>query len=194
MTHASSLRDALRLLNARSFDAVLLDLFLPDALELAALAPIVRGAPDTPVVVLTSYDDEILAARAMRYGAHDYVVKDQLVYRTLPRIVRLAVTRAGVQRRLFEARAGLSVATLGASLSHDLNNALARGLYAAYEPLEAYDEACRVPPEDCPPWLRDAHNRYHRKRLAPSEGDDPSWAPPAAAAERAREPASSSGD
>src|SRR5512143_3673131 len=60
VTHSALLSEALRELGERDFDAVLLDLPLPDARELDAPLAIRKAAPDVPIVVLTGNDDERL--------------------------------------------------------------------------------------------------------------------------------------
>ena len=54
------------------------------------------------VVVLTGRDDEDLAARALRDGAEDYLVKNQSDPAQLRRAVRYAVERAQAAERLRE--------------------------------------------------------------------------------------------
>lgn len=71
----SYLREALELLKEEAFDAVLLDLTLPDATGLDGLEEVLRVSPSTPVVVLSGLDDVELAAAAVRVGAQDYVPK-----------------------------------------------------------------------------------------------------------------------
>ena len=57
-------------LHFRSPDCILLDLALPDADGLDALAEIRQVAPEAPIVVLTASDDESLAIKAARSAPH----------------------------------------------------------------------------------------------------------------------------
>jgi DNA-binding NarL/FixJ family response regulator len=125
VTHARTLAEALKHLRRRDHQAIVLELALPDAVRLDALRPIVRAAPSVPVVVLTAYEDELMAAAAIGFGAHDYLVKQQLVYLSLPRVVRHAVARNQLTRRLADSQGAVSISALGASLTHEINNALA---------------------------------------------------------------------
>src|SRR6266853_6419627 len=66
LTHAPKLEDAVRALGEKRFDAVLLDLGLPDARGLEALVPVNTLAPELPIIVLTGNGDEDNAMRAVK--------------------------------------------------------------------------------------------------------------------------------
>src|SRR5437867_4915572 len=59
LTHARRLDEAIRVLRGQTFDAVLLDLGLPDARGLQALGLLEQAAPDVPIVVLSGDRDEM---------------------------------------------------------------------------------------------------------------------------------------
>src|SRR5688500_5946145 len=71
--HVSSLDEALGRLSENEYDAVLLDLSLPDSSGLHTIDALHDAFPDVPVVVLTAYDDETLSSRAVQHGAQVYV-------------------------------------------------------------------------------------------------------------------------
>jgi DNA-binding response OmpR family regulator len=87
------LAKGLEMLELDRFDAVLLDLSLPDSRGFSTFEQLRRHAPRVPVVVITGLDDEGLALRAVRDGAQDYVVKGTLKSSTILRIVRFAIER-----------------------------------------------------------------------------------------------------
>ena len=58
--------------------AVFLSLSLPDGRGPAALLKVVSVAPDMPVVVLGSLDDEDTCQTALSQGAHDYLLEGHL--------------------------------------------------------------------------------------------------------------------
>ena len=60
------LAKGLEMLKRERFDAVLLDLSLPDSRGFWTFEQLRRCAPNVPVVVLTGLDDEGLALRAVR--------------------------------------------------------------------------------------------------------------------------------
>jgi Flp pilus assembly CpaE family ATPase len=90
---ADRLAKGLEMLERERFDAVLLDLSLPDSRRFATFEQLRRCAPRVPVVILTGLDDEGLALRAVREGAQDYVVKGALKSSTILRIIRFAIER-----------------------------------------------------------------------------------------------------
>src|SRR5512138_196555 len=75
---AERLADALNYLSERPFDAILLDLNLPDSYGLATLIKIRSVAPHVPVIVVSGLADEEMAIHALREGAYTYLVKGQM--------------------------------------------------------------------------------------------------------------------
>ncbi|PKV81819.1 response regulator transcription factor [Nocardia fluminea] len=84
-------RGADLLIAHRDFDAVLLDLGLPDADGLQVLRQL-REVSTIPVLILTARSDERSIVRGLRGGADDYVVKP-------PRIAELMARLETVLRR-----------------------------------------------------------------------------------------------
>jgi len=74
-------------------DCVLLDLGLPDAVGLDALARVRAAAPAIAVIVLTGLDDEAAGVAAVNAGAQDYLVKGHVDAGLLSRAVRYAIGR-----------------------------------------------------------------------------------------------------
>ncbi|MEX0714421.1 MAG: response regulator [Pirellulales bacterium] len=74
-------------------DIVLSDLNLPDSRGLETFATIHRGAPQVPVVLLTSQNDEALAIKAVEGGAQDYLIKNRVNGNAVNRIIRYALAR-----------------------------------------------------------------------------------------------------
>jgi two-component system response regulator PilR (NtrC family) len=88
-------KEALAVLNARTFDVVITDLRMPDVDGLAILAEAKRLHPDTEVVVVTAFSTTETAIAAMKAGAHDYLTKPFKIDE-----VGLVVSRAMEKRRL----------------------------------------------------------------------------------------------
>ena len=93
VTHAMRLHEAVDHLRTEGFNAVLLDLTLPDSNGLETFVRARREAPNAPIVVLTGLADEELAARAVREGAQDYLIKGQVDGPLLFQSIRYAVER-----------------------------------------------------------------------------------------------------
>ena len=64
-------------LASEEFDVALVDLSLPDAAGIEVVVRLHASFPALPLVVVTGLDDELTAARAVREGAQDYLVKGQ---------------------------------------------------------------------------------------------------------------------
>jgi len=90
---ADTLADGLRQISAGGVDIVLMYLHLPDTGGLHAVETILQSFPEIPLIVLGDKEDAELALRAVRAGAHDYLVKGRLSRAALLRCVRHAVER-----------------------------------------------------------------------------------------------------
>src|SRR6185312_16452658 len=74
ITRCRTLEQALGYLGP-GVDCVLLDLGLPDASGIDAVARLRSQMPAVPLIVLTGLDDEAAGAAALQAGAQDYLVK-----------------------------------------------------------------------------------------------------------------------
>jgi signal transduction histidine kinase len=104
--HAERLAASLSCLAARRFDAILLDLNLPDSNGLDTLARVQALAPELPVVILADLSAEPLAMLAVQNGAQDYVLKGSYDGGTIHRSLRTAVERKRLMTELNERIAG----------------------------------------------------------------------------------------
>ena len=98
--HVRSMAEGLKIITARDFQVAVMDLSLPDSQNLDSLEKLRSQAPDVPVVVLTSLDDEELAVKAVEKGAQDYILKNELVGNILARSLRYAIERDRLHREL----------------------------------------------------------------------------------------------
>ena len=95
-----TLAAALSLLDRHSFNAILLDLDLPDSAGLAGIGRILARAPGVAIVVLTASESAELAVAAVQHGAQDYLVKSETDRKSLLRALRYAIERAATQAEL----------------------------------------------------------------------------------------------
>ena len=72
---ASCLSDAHKALLSQRFDAVLLDLNLPDGSGLEWIIEFRENYPDIPIIVITGFGDVPIAVDAMRRGADNFLTK-----------------------------------------------------------------------------------------------------------------------
>lgn len=98
---AQGLNEGIARVGSGNFDAVLLDLFLPESSGLDTLYRFRAACPTMPVLVLTGADSEELAIEAVRAGAQDYLLKWNFPPDSLIRAVRYALERQ--RRRELEA-------------------------------------------------------------------------------------------
>lgn len=89
---------ALAQLATTSFDAVLLDLSLPDAQGLTVFEQVFKSAPGALILVLGRSGDEALVGEAIKRGAHDYFAKEPIDTGCLLRIWRNVVARRAGQQ------------------------------------------------------------------------------------------------
>jgi len=100
LTHVSTLLDAKNILIEKSFNLVLLDLSLPDAMGIDTVVEINAVTPYTAVVVMTGIYDGLLAANAISAGAQDFLVKGDADSTVLERTIINAMQREEVHKNL----------------------------------------------------------------------------------------------
>ncbi len=120
-----------------AIDAVLVDLFLPDSQGIETFDRLYNAAPDIPMLVLSTPQDEETAKLAVQRGAQDYLLKNRLDSYILPKELRSMIERAANAEALFEEkeRAQVTLDSIGdAVISTDAHghvtyiNAVAEGL------------------------------------------------------------------
>ncbi len=93
VTHVRRLETALQKMEESEFEAILLDLKLPDADGLEGLKQIRKVNRGVPVIVLTVREEEPIAMEALKLGAGDYLGKSQLNSAMLTRVLRYTIER-----------------------------------------------------------------------------------------------------
>jgi signal transduction histidine kinase/DNA-binding NarL/FixJ family response regulator len=99
LVHASLVSSALEQLNRENFEAILLDLSLPDGQGFGVLRRLLDVAPSIPVLVLTGLKDEQMALNALSAGAQDYLVKGSHDGDFISRAIRYAIQRKELLER-----------------------------------------------------------------------------------------------
>jgi two-component system cell cycle sensor histidine kinase/response regulator CckA len=108
---SQSAEEVLKICREHPPDCLLLDLRMPELDGLGFLDRLIRErGVDFPIVVLTAYGDEGFAARALRLGAQDYLLKDQTSPELLRRAIEHARERFRIGRELALSNARLSEA------------------------------------------------------------------------------------
>ncbi len=98
--HVDSLAEALRRLSRQRFDAVLLDLSLPDAKGMDTVTHVLGTSPGVPIVVLSGWGDDDVGVQAVQKGAQDFLVKGMVNGALISRAVRFAIERKRAEERL----------------------------------------------------------------------------------------------
>ncbi|WP_297449638.1 EAL domain-containing protein [Ferrovum sp.] len=105
LVHCESLNGALMVIEESRvsfpFDAILLDLSLPDSQGVETFHRIHEVAPDVPIVILTALNDKTVASRLASLGAQDYLVKGfveaDLMIRSLHYAIERKKTEVGLK-------------------------------------------------------------------------------------------------
>jgi CheY-like chemotaxis protein len=88
-----TLADAIERLKKNDIDVVLLDLSLPDSSGLDTVRTLITRYPNVVIIVLTGLQDEQVALQAVRYGAQDYIEKNQITSTLLNRSISYSIER-----------------------------------------------------------------------------------------------------
>lgn len=73
---ASTGREAIEVFRSKRPDVTLMDLQMPDLNGIDAIVTIRREQPQARIIVLTTYEGDVLARRALKAGATGYILKD----------------------------------------------------------------------------------------------------------------------
>ncbi|MBI3651160.1 MAG: response regulator [Acidobacteria bacterium] len=93
LMHRNCLDQGLRQMDENGIDVILLDLSLPDSDGLGTLYKMNAHAPETPIIILSGFKEEIVAIKAVEEGAQDYLVKGQINSSLLGRAIQYAIER-----------------------------------------------------------------------------------------------------
>lgn len=127
LENVTSLAAAIDRLEQVKFDALLVDLSLPDVQGLETVQR-TQGL-GSPVVVMTGQGDEATALAAMQAGAQDYLVKGKASGMDIRRALHYAVERSRLSRELSAARERA-----------ELLSALSKSLQGARSPLDMFTQ------------------------------------------------------
>jgi signal transduction histidine kinase len=95
---ARTLTEGLSALESEVVDVVLADLHLPDSSGMETVERLLDAASGVPVVVLTGVEDDVVGTEAVRRGAQDYLVKQEVRGGILGRVLRYALERSASEK------------------------------------------------------------------------------------------------
>lgn len=93
LVRSVTLTDGLDQMSQNAFDAVLLDLRLPDSDIDQTLSRTIKQSANIPIIVLSSIEDRSLARRIVHEGAQDYLCKSDLSNELLIRTIYYSIER-----------------------------------------------------------------------------------------------------
>jgi len=83
----------MEMLAQNSFDVILLDLILPDSYGMRTFEQVYEKYSGIPIVILSGLTDELLALDAVRKGAQDYLMKNEIIPALVKRVINYAIER-----------------------------------------------------------------------------------------------------
>ncbi|HEX3012976.1 MAG TPA: response regulator [Methanobacterium sp.] len=107
LKHVDRLKAGFGSLFNDSFDVLLLDLNLPDSWGFDTFIRTYDQAPELPIVIMSGFDDEDIAVKAVREGAQDYLIKGQIDGRLLARSISYAIERKETEKELMKSQKDL---------------------------------------------------------------------------------------
>jgi PAS domain S-box-containing protein len=93
ITHAVTFNAATKTLKTNQFDAILLDLSLPDKNGAPLIREIMEMSNDAPVIVLTGFVDFSFGVKSLSMGVADYLLKEDLSSMSLYKSVVYCIER-----------------------------------------------------------------------------------------------------
>jgi len=99
---STKLRDGLNKLKSQTFDAILLDLSLPDSWGIETLIETLKKTQNIPIIVLTGEDNDELGIKFVKKGAQDFLVKGQVNNIGLIHSIQYAIERKKMEDSLKE--------------------------------------------------------------------------------------------
>jgi signal transduction histidine kinase len=90
---AKDLKSGIESLKNKRFDVVLLDIGLPDSTGINTVGKVLVHCEDTAMIVITGNTDQQRGITAMKFGAQDYIVKENLSDQLLERTIRYSLER-----------------------------------------------------------------------------------------------------
>jgi PAS domain S-box-containing protein len=99
---AHTLEDGLERIRKERFDALLLDLTLPDSSGLGTVTRVAQEQPMLPIVVMTALEGEEIGFQALQAGAEDFLMKGDVEPVDLKRSLRYAIERKRQSNLVYE--------------------------------------------------------------------------------------------
>lgn len=103
LSRAGDIGDALEAVGRQAFDVIILDYLLPSGNGLDFLSHLEKQNIDIPVIFSTGHGDEMVAAKAIKSGAYDYLPKAKIDADNLLRMVAHTLERHRLKNEVRQA-------------------------------------------------------------------------------------------
>ena len=90
---ASRFEAGIKILEREALDIIISDLYLPDSRGYDTLRQLLARSDNLPIIIMTGYDDEVEAVKAVKEGASDYLVKGKVNTVSLTCSIKLALEK-----------------------------------------------------------------------------------------------------
>lgn len=97
---ASNGREAIEMFRSKRPDVTLMDLQMPDLNGIDAIVTIRKEHPQARMIVLTTYEGDVLARRALKAGAAGYILKDMIRTELLEAIRAVHLGRRHIPQKI----------------------------------------------------------------------------------------------
>lgn len=97
---ASNGREAIEMFRSKRPDVTLMDLQMPDLNGIDAIVAIRKEHPQARMIVLTTYEGDVLARRALKAGAAGYILKDMIRTELLDAIRAVHLGRRHIPQKI----------------------------------------------------------------------------------------------
>lgn len=118
--HSTSLKGGFDILQEHEIDIVLLDLSLQDSIGFNTLKNYQKEAADTPVIILTGNNNEVVGMQSVKAGAQDFLIKQNFDAKRLVSSIRFSIQRFKAQAKFKQEATELSIKEKRAREAHQL--------------------------------------------------------------------------
>ena len=117
----------------RAIEIILMDYLLPRKSGLEIARQLMEQKIDIPIIFLTTHKDFHAVVEAMKYGVHDYLVKDEAMDTVLPKTILSVLERVQLKNQIADAekqklitqKRAEAIQELIVAVCHEFNNPLA---------------------------------------------------------------------
>lgn len=96
-TFADTLKKAKDIIGTQQFDAILLDMKLPDGDSIDWIPELKSTLPNTPIIIITGINDIAVAVKAIKLGAENFLTKPVLL-ENLKEILDNCITHESIEK------------------------------------------------------------------------------------------------